>query len=81
MTGGYIFTLCVSSHLGGGVPTFQVVGGVPTRVWVGGYLPSQVWVGVPTLAGGGYLPWLGGGVPTFPGLDGRGVPTYGTYLW
>ena len=70
MTGGYIFTLCVSSHLGG-VPTFREWGGgtyllssgrggwVPIFwTWGGGYLPSELWLG------GGYLSselWMGGG--------------------
>ena len=61
MTGGYIFTLCVCPHLGGG----------------GGYLLRSGWGGgVPTLAGVGGVPTfpgLGGGVPTFPGLDGGGT--------
>ena len=81
MTGGYIFTLCVSPHLGGGIPTIRVGGG---------YLLSQVWMegGVPTFPGldrGGVPTFrVGGGVPTFPCLDG-GVPTFwagggGTYL-
>ena len=86
MTGGYIFTLCVSSR-GEGVPTFRVVGGGTYSGLGGGYLPSQVWVG-----GGGrgtYLPggrgctysqvWMGGyllrsgwGGGTYSGLDGGG---------
>ena len=70
MTGGYIFTLCVSSHLGGGyLPSGQVGGGgyLPSQVWMGGYPPSQVGGGVPTFpGGGGYLPfqvWGGGYLP------------------
>ena len=84
-----MFSVCLSVHICGGVPTFWMVGGVPTlrSGWWGGYLPSQV-------RGGGYLPsqvqggggtysqaWMGG-VPTFPG-PGGGVPTFwvggGTY--
>ena len=71
MREGNSFSLSVSSHLGGGVPTFRIVregyllsgldGG-------GGYLPSQVrGGGVPTLRSG----W--GGVPTFPGTGGGGT--------
>ena len=55
--------MCVSSHHGGGSPTFRVVGGgtysgLGARVHLtlagwGGYLPSHVWVGGPTLAGVG----------------------------
>ena len=76
----------VCQHLGGGVPTFRVVGGdtysaldrrgVPTLARVGG-VPTQLWVGggVPTLARvGAYLPWPGWGVPTLAGVGG-GVPT------
>ena len=71
MTGGYIFTLCVSPHGGGG-------GYLPSRWWGGTY--SGLGGGVPTfpgLGGGGgtHLGQGGGGVPTFTGL-GRG----GTYL-
>ena len=90
---GNSFSLFVSSHPGGKVPTLDR-GYLP---WLGGgYLP---WTRVPTLAGGGYLPWLGGvptlagrgylpwpGVPTLAGgyLDWLGVPTFargGYLLW
>ena len=30
MTGGYIFSLCVCSHLGGGYPIQLMVGGIPS---------------------------------------------------
>ena len=67
MTGGYIFTLCVSPHLGGGYLPSGWWGGVSTQVWVGRvptfpglggggtYLPRPGWWG--------YLPfqvWMGG---------------------
>ena len=67
MTGGYIITLCVSSHLGGGVPTFRP-GGVPT------------FPGLDGGGGGAYLPSLdgrGGYLPSQSGWGG-GVPTLGT---
>ena len=62
---GNIFSLFVCSHLEGG-------GYLPSR-WGEGYLPFQVQMGVPTLAGGvptlakvgGYLPSQVGG--TYPG--------------
>ena len=69
MTGGYIFTLCVSPHLGG-VPTFRMVGGgTYSQVRVGGgyLLSGPGGGGVPTLRSG----W--GGVPTFPGPGGGGT--------
>ena len=56
-----MFSVCLSVHTWGGVPTFRMVGGgTYSQVWMGGeYLPSQVWVG------GGYLPsQVQGGVPT-----------------
>ena len=64
---GNVFSLSVSSHLGGGGTYLPdgVGGGTYSQVWMGGYLPSHVRVGggVPTLRSGG-------GVPTFPGLGG-----------
>ena len=90
MTGGYIFTLCVSPHLGG-VPTFRMVGGgylLSGPGWGGGYLLSgpggEYLLSGPGWGGtysqvqvGGGVPTLRsgwGGVPTFPG-PGGGVPT------
>ena len=79
--GGNVFSLCVSSHLGGGVPTFRVVGGVPTFPGLDGGVPTFPGLdrgGVPTFpgldgGGGTYFSRSGqGGVPTFPGLDGGG---------
>ena len=52
MTGGYIFTLCVSPHLSG-LPTFQV-GWVPTFPGLDGGVPTFPGGEVPTLAR--YLP-------------------------
>ena len=67
--GGNIFSLSVCPHPGGGVPTFRMVGGgyLLRSGWWGGYLPRS--------GQGGYLLSgldRGGGVPTFPGLDGGG---------
>ena len=72
--GGNVFSLCVSSHLGGrGTYLPDGGGGTYSQVWMvgGGYLPSQV------RGGGGYLlsGLDGGGVPTFPGPRWGGVPT------
>ena len=65
MREGNSFSLCASSHLDREVPTFSGLTG-------GG--------GVPTLAGGVHT-FSGGGVPTFPGLDGGYLPWQGgTYL-
>ena len=68
---GTVFSLFVSSHLGGGVP--------PPQVWLGGGTPSQVWTGgvpgVPPQPGlDGVPPWpdLGWGTP-WPDL-GWGTP-------
>ena len=79
----YFYFVCQSTPWPGGY--------LPSQV--GGYLHSQVWMGitylprwrVPTLAGG-YLPWPGGYLPWMWGtyLGWGGVPTLdggrGTYL-
>ena len=75
---GNVFSLSVSSHLGGG-------GGVPTlrSGWWGGGTYSQVWIrgvptfwveGVPTLRSGwGSTYLVGGGGYLLSGLDGGGT--------
>ena len=84
--GGYVFSLSVSSHLGGGgVPTFPGLdGGVPTFPGLEGgdpTFPGLEGGGVPTfpgLDGGTYLPGLDGGVPTLVPRVGTPLPRVGT---
>ena len=68
--GKVMFSVCLSVHTRGGVPTFWMVGGgTYSQVWMEGggtYLPRSGWGGVPTLRSG----W--GWVPTFPGPGGGG---------
>ena len=75
--GGYIFSLSVSSHLGG-VPHPADGGGVPhPRSSQGGY-PIQLMGGYPIQPGGRGVPHpADGGYPVLPA---GGVPTYGTPL-
>ena len=40
MMGGYIFTLCVNPHLGGGGPRSQIFGGSPRSQIFGGGVPG-----------------------------------------
>ena len=66
---GTVFSLFVSSHLGGG--------GYPSQVWMVGGTPARSgWWGVPLpgLDGGEYPSqvWIVGG--TQPGLDSGGTP-------
>ena len=61
---GNIFSLCVSSHLKGGVP-HPLTGGTPSHVQLG-VPPSQVQLGVPpsqVQAGGTLFPGPAGGTP------------------
>ena len=73
---GTVFSLFVSSHLGGGVPQSGLGkggvlqsglgrGGTPSQVWVGGYPISGLGRGVPHLWGGTPCPGV---------LHPRGVP-------
>ena len=70
---GTVFTgVCLSTFRGG--TYLPGGGGVPTQLWMGGYLPWLGW-GVPTLARVGRVPTLAGvGGGTYSALDG-GVPT------
>ena len=69
MTGGYIFTLCVSPHLdGGGRSQVQVGGWYPIKPWMGGVPGLRFSGGVPGLRFSRGGP--GSQVSDFPG----GVP-------
>ena len=87
--GGYIFSLSVSSHLGGGGYPIQLMGGYPIPGPDGGYpIPgpgggtaSQVQVGVPHHRSRSGYPILGSGrgAPT-QGTPWQGAPTWGIPL-
>ena len=68
MTGGYIFTLCVSPQGGGRGTYLPGGGGVPTQVWVGGGVTYLLRSGL----GGTYHLGCGGGGYLLSGLDGGG---------
>ena len=77
--GGYIFSLFVCSHLGGGGvphPADGWGGGTPSQLQVGGSTPSHIQAGGGTSShvqvGGSPFPGPRGGYP-FPG-PGRGYP-------
>ena len=53
-TGGYVFTLFTICGAGG--TYLPGGGGLPTQVWVGGYLPSRWWGGTYSGLGGGTAP-------------------------
>ena len=62
---GNIFSLSVHTSRGAGVPTFQVVGYLPSQIWTGGGVPTSGWGGtyLPRSGRGGYV-LLGGYLPS-----------------